>query len=185
MDKLETIENNMKNIKSMEVVPAWATVLINCYTELITEIRSINAINKKVTELDNACEVRGKIVDALHEDNARLNAEMENMKFSIDANEQKSRNICLLLHGIPESNDESTDNITLDTIQNEVRVSISLDDIERTHRVVQGKDLLKANIQNIVRSLFDLQACGSEWKSTQTKKILKKKTSSYPRASLT
>ena len=131
MDNLETIENNMKNIKSMEDVPAWATVLINCYTELITEIRS----NKKVMELENVCEVRGKIVDALHEDNVCLNAEMENMKFNIDANEQKSRNICLLLHGIPESNNENTDNITLDTIQNEVRVSISLEDIEQTHRV--------------------------------------------------
>ena len=68
---------------------------------------------------------------------------MENMKFNIDANEPKIRNICLLLHGIPESNDESTDNITLDTIQNEVRVSISLEDIERTHHVGPRKRPIK------------------------------------------
>ena len=61
--------------------------------------------------------------------------ELVQVKRAVDNNEQKSRNINLLIHGVDEAEDENTDEICLDVIKNSVGVEIGIDAIERTHRV--------------------------------------------------
>ena len=60
--------------------------------------------------------------------------ELKAVKQATDNNEQKSRSMCLLIHGVEEIQGEDTDKLCLDVVGKEVGVPISLDDIERTHR---------------------------------------------------
>lgn len=57
----------------------------------------------------------------------------------IDALEQYTRRNNLRLHGIPENPNENTDCIVVDFISNKLGITISLDEIERTHRVGQKR----------------------------------------------
>ena len=49
--------------------------------------------------------------------------------------EQYSRRNCLLIHGIAEKSDENTDKIICDLAEEKLGVTISLDHIDRSHRV--------------------------------------------------
>lgn len=55
---------------------------------------------------------------------------------SQDAQEQYSRRNCLVLHGVPETSNENTDNITKDVLHNNLGlVSFEITHTERTHRL--------------------------------------------------
>ena len=79
--------------------------------------------------------VREQIIESLRDDNKNLKNEFISVKQLIDNNEQKSRNNCLVIHGIPESKHDNTDELTLKIINEAVNVSISLENIERSHRL--------------------------------------------------
>ena len=57
----------------------------------------------------------------------------------IDDLEQYSRRNCLLFLGIEERDDEDTDALVLDVCNSELEVEVSLEDIERSHRLGAGK----------------------------------------------
>ena len=69
----------------------------------------------------------------------------ETLDFLIDENdnlEQYGRRNCLLLHGVPEDKGEKTDDVVISTINNNLKVGITLDDLDRSHRI--GKPRGKA-----------------------------------------
>ena len=57
----------------------------------------------------------------------------------IDSLEQYSRRNCLLLHGVPETADEGTDQIFVDTVNSKLDVKLKLKDLDRTHRIGKPK----------------------------------------------
>ena len=58
-----------------------------------------------------------------------VSKKMSSIKKSVDYNEQKSRNICLLIHGVPEGDHDDTDKLSLQVINNEVGVNMKFEDI--------------------------------------------------------
>ena len=87
--------------------------------------------------------------DHLKADNTRLNDELIKLRDRVDDQEQRNRNSCLLLHGVEENSDESTDDVAVAIISDNLGISINVDDIERSHRLgpfnKENKRYLRSN----------------------------------------
>lgn len=70
----------------------------------------------------------------LEEENIKLKARVEQLEGRADAAEQYSRRNCLRVAGVPEDQDENTDDYVM-KLTGDLGVDVALDDIERSHRV--------------------------------------------------
>ena len=50
-----------------------------------------------------------------------MSATIESLKGCLDRQEQYSRRNCLLIHGLPESKNENTDELVIDTVKEDGR----------------------------------------------------------------
>ena len=131
-EKISSIVLALYKLQGDDNTPAWAKVLISSVADLISVFKSNCELNERVSELET--------------ENENLKVELANVKQAADCNEQKSRNINLLIHGIEEADEENTDQLCLDVIKNSVGVDISMNDIERTHRIgVKRKQTVTRN----------------------------------------
>ena len=72
----------------------------------------------------------------MQHENQRLNELVVKLEARVDDGEQRSRNGCLLVHGIEETDEEDTDTLVLDTFKNHLNlVNMELNHIQRSHRV--------------------------------------------------
>ena len=80
-----------------------------------------------------------------------LNISVKYLENQLDRQEQYSRRNCILIHGITETQDEKTDDISLCTINEHLELELTEKQLDRTHRlVIQNqaiKDLLLSNSQ--------------------------------------
>lgn len=72
--------------------------------------------------------------DSLKRSNAALQQKVSQMESTIDDLEQYSRRNCIRVSGIPERNNENTDDIVL-KLAEELDVNLSIAEIDRSHRV--------------------------------------------------
>ena len=75
------------------------------------------------------------MTDNLEVENKKLNRELAELKKHCDDQEQRGLNYCLLFHGVEEKDNEDTDNLVLGRINTNLGVNLSLDDIQRSHRL--------------------------------------------------
>ena len=68
-----------------------------------------------------------------------MSKKVENLEKEIDKHEQYSRQNCLLVHGIVETDDEVTDDLVIKTISPKMKIEISPVDLDRTHRIGKKK----------------------------------------------
>jgi hypothetical protein len=71
----------------------------------------------------------------LLEEQKVLAKQIATMETKLDEYEQYSRRNCLLIHGIAEKDDENTNSVATNTIAKYLDVSVTNDDIDRTHRL--------------------------------------------------
>ena len=64
-----------------------------------------------------------------------------NLKARLDDHEQRGRNMCLLVHGVEETDDENTDNVVINIIKCNLEIELLKDDIVRSHRLGPPKKL--------------------------------------------
>ena len=64
-----------------------------------------------------------------------LKLKISELSIKLDEQEQRSRNGCLLIHGVKEDKNDDTDAIALNIINEKVGVALTIDDIQRSHRV--------------------------------------------------
>lgn len=64
-----------------------------------------------------------------------LKIKSDTMEEKIDDQENYSRRTCLLVHGIKEETNEKTDEIVLKLCENNLKVPLALEQVERTHRL--------------------------------------------------
>ena len=75
----------------------------------------------------------------LHTDNYRLTENIKALESRLANNEQRSRNECLLIHGVSENEVENTDDLALEFIKNELGlVDFSMDKLQRSHRFLRS-----------------------------------------------
>ena len=78
-------------------------------------------MSNTITELENKCQY---LRDSLHTHDR-----------SIDSLEQYGRRNCVLLHGVKEEKNESTDDVFVDIVSKQLGVKIEKSDIDRSHRI--------------------------------------------------
>ena len=91
----------------------------------------IDGLNKKITDLESDNKT-------LHEENKELKPRVAKLEIKADAGEQYSRRNFLRMSGVNESNGENTDELVLEKAD-AVGAGITLDDIDRSHRVGKPK----------------------------------------------
>ena len=81
-------------------------------------------------------------IQALQKENKSLRDRVEMLEARADASEQYSRRNCLRIAGVPEDANENTDVYIID-LARAIEADVSLDDIERSHRV--GKQIASSS----------------------------------------
>ena len=96
--------------------------ILKSFTEKIDEISSVATIAQNTSELLKA----------------ELNQTQEKVKeleLKIDDQEQRSRNACLLFHGIDEDDEEDTDRQIIVICSKHLNIEIDINSITRSHRL--------------------------------------------------
>ena len=125
---------NLNNVNDAGI-PPWAILLINSMKEVLCQLKNMNETMEKVNLLEADVAICKNASKKLVVENERINKELLKLKDRVDDNEQRNRNLCLLLHGVPESPNEDTDDHVLNVIQNELNIDITISEIERSHRL--------------------------------------------------
>ena len=142
MDTINKVAGKLDELRLDDTTPPWAKILIFSLGELINVVKANNAYNERMEKLEEVNKVREVIIQNLQEENKtlkeanlKLKEDQGHILQKTDENEQKSRSSCLLVHGVVETDGEDTDTLVLDIVNNKVGVELSLNDIERSHRI--------------------------------------------------
>lgn len=72
---------------------------------------------------------------AMEVNQGKLMKRIDQLEHVIDEQEQYSRRNCLLVHGLPESDNEDTDKLVINLFVDKLQAQINTDDLDRTHRL--------------------------------------------------
>ena len=102
--------------------------------------KTVNFICGKFDEFNSDRVEKEKTINELQKNVNDKTATTESLKGSLDRQEQYSRRNCLLIHGLPESKNENTDELVIDTIKEKMGEEIEKDEIDRSHRLGAPKN---------------------------------------------
>ena len=119
---LSNEENQIKGTKHLEAVTT-----------------SIDEIYKKFEDYEKERKEKDEEIKNLKADVMNLRIQINEQNHTLDKHEQYSRRNCLLLHGVAENNNESTDDVVMKTICEKMGEEIRDIDIDRTHRIGKAK----------------------------------------------
>jgi BMFP domain-containing protein YqiC len=118
-----------------------ASILINS-TPLIENItkRLKSSLKEDVRQhvyqaLSFDIQQQGQTTTTLTEKQHALDKKISTLEDKLDEYEQYSRRNCLLLHGLPEVYKENTNNIAISTIKDHLEITLTDEDIDRSHRL--------------------------------------------------
>ena len=97
--------------------------------------KSAEHISERFDEFDAIKETMCKDIDSLLERREDLDEKLTHIMEKLDDIEQYSRRNCLLFTGIVEKDDENTDQLIMDTCREGMGIELSLQDIDRSHRI--------------------------------------------------
>ena len=148
----ETFEGIISNLDSVNDtntnIPQWALVLISSMKGLVN---AISKFNDRISKLEDINSVNDAVITGLQDENTRLNELIKKMDVHTDDLEQRSRNSCLLLHGVVEAEGEKTDDIVLKVINEDLGLTnITIDDIQRSHRIGPKREATRNTRSNRV-----------------------------------
>lgn len=113
-------------------------------TLLETFSKDENTTKKAVTIILNHESFRSHISDILLEKVSTLESRIDSLEYQLDDLEQYSRRNCIKITGVAEGKEENTDEVALNVINKLIlgpdKTSISLDKVERSHRVGKPRD---------------------------------------------
>ena len=159
VERFDAVIGDMKAASENPETPQWAKALTNCIIVMISELRD---------PLIHVSELESKI-NNLEKENNKLNERLDNI-------EQRSRNINLVVHGIAETNGENTDDMVMDVVQNNLGITLNIDDIQRSHRLGPVKQTRETrNSKNFPRPIiFKLVSFRKRiWRFLEKYKLLK------------
>ena len=121
--------------------------------ELLSEKIADTVLNTISAEMG---ELKAKVT-ALEEENAVLRKSNEDVKKCLqsvseqcDDQEQYSRRSCLRLFGLPEVDNENTDELVVNLCRDQLKINVGIEDIDRSHRV--GKNRQSVSDHAVTRS---------------------------------
>ena len=133
---LEDITNELNSFN--QEIPPWAELLIQSMQTIINELKCVKDLAERISELESFKVVSDTVTTRLHNENTRLANLITNLESKVDDQEQRSRNYCLLFHGIPENVNEKTDDIALEIMNTDLGLNdVAECEIQRSHRLGQ------------------------------------------------
>ena len=125
---------------STDDTPLWIKPCLVSLKQFATDI------THKFDVLEGMLAVQQAVTNALEADRDLLQKHVRELEVQLEDQLQYSRRTCLLIHGIPETNEnqrEDTDKAVLDLFENTLQAGISKWDIGRSHRLGRRKRIPK------------------------------------------
>ena len=97
--------------------------------------KTVNFICEKFDEYERDRAEKKKIISELQKNVNDMSATIESLKCCLDRKEQYSRRNCFLIHGLPESKNENTNELVIDTIKEKMGEEIEKNEIDRSYRL--------------------------------------------------
>ena len=102
-------------------------------------LQTVKFINAKFDEFEKDKKEKEEQIKNLESEVTKMKEEIIDLKKGIDSQEQYSRRNCLLIHGVTESDDENTDEVVLNVLNEDVGVTVDIKEIDRSHRLGKPK----------------------------------------------
>lgn len=100
----------------------------------------IEFASNRFDEYEKDRKEKDELIRSLRKDVDDMAGIIDNLSLGLDRQEQYSRRNCLLFHNIPETNNESTDELIIKTVADDLNETITNDDIDRSHRLGKPQD---------------------------------------------
>ena len=98
-------------------------------------VKSIEFYNEKFDELERDNRKKEEKINELEENSRKMDKKMNDLNRVIDRQEQYSHRNCILLHGVKESENEDTDTVVTETLNELLLEKLTDIDIDRSHRI--------------------------------------------------
>ena len=132
---MDQVLRNFDNLDN-SIIPPWAKILVEGMQVIINELKSVKELVTRVEILETFKVVSEDTTNKLVNENKNLHDKINVLELNVDDQEQRSRNYCLMLHGVEEIEGEKTDDIILDTVIHDLQIEdFSVNNIQRSHRV--------------------------------------------------
>ena len=104
--------------------------------------KGIEFITQKFDEYEKDRREKDALIATLQNELKSASMKVEDLEKKMERQEQYSRRNCILIHGLKEEMDESTDDRVLKLFREELNEDVLLADLDRTHRI--GKKVTQA-----------------------------------------
>ena len=131
---MEQVIDQLKGIDDPSI-PDWAKLLIQSMQIILSEIKCVKDLAERVNKLEDFKAINERVTEELKSENSRLKDRLEELESAVDDQEQRSRNFCLMIHGVKEEEDEDTDEHVLKVLNEDLGLPIALENIQRSHRI--------------------------------------------------
>ena len=138
MNCLKNLEKEVKELK--DLASSSNANQIKGERQLLDLIDAADFISNKLDNFERDRLEKEKITKDLKEEETYLRGKVDDVTAETDRQEQYSRRNCLLIHGLPESKNENTDILAMEVIETKMNLKITVNDIDRTHRIGKPKN---------------------------------------------
>ena len=138
---LDNFLGNVKEIASRNKVPAWFNDFFKHLENFSTDFAaSVKRLEQNDHLLESQLGIQKAVTDALQDERGNLERKVAGLDAEVENLRLYSRRPNLLIHGIAEEDNESTDNKVMNVLNNDLQLPLSIDDIQRTHRLGRKKE---------------------------------------------
>ena len=102
--------------------------------------KGVEFITQKFDEYEKDRREKDAIIATLQSELKSASMKVEDLEKKMERQEQYSRRNCILIHGLKEEIDESTDDRVLKLFREELNEDVLLADLDRTHRIGKKSD---------------------------------------------
>ena len=140
-EKLELLITRINNLhdENPEMPSLWSSVLIPCLDGFVYEIKAFDELKQRVAELEGTTSTHKTVADNLQRENDYLLSENSYLWDELDRQEQRYRNMNLLIHGVPEQENEDTNERCVNIIVEYLDIEFSTNNIQYSYRMDHNK----------------------------------------------
>ena len=102
--------------------------------------KGVKYITQKFDKYEKDGREKDAIVATLQNELKSATMKVQDLEKKMERQEQYSRRNCILIHGLKEEIDESTDDRVLKLFREELNEDVLLADLDRTHRIGKKSD---------------------------------------------
>ena len=103
--------------------------------QLAELMESVQHMSDKFDDFEKDRKAKEEIINNLKEEVSTLKGRVETLEKESDDQEQYSRRNCILVHGLEENKEEITDDLVASFIKDKMNIDLSVNDIDRSHRM--------------------------------------------------